>query len=293
MVKKEFAFLVDTSATNKILEKDNVFYVPIEVIIEKKDGPISLKDHDDISREEIENHIKNDVDLKSAQTPYGVVSEKMTELLQTYEKVICLPISKQLSGQYNSFCSVKKELEAYPEYKNRILVLDTLSLGILQDYLVEDVTTYLKKGFSFSEIESLVKETATKTCGATTITNATRLKKGGRLTGIKALLVKALNIKLIIKFKNGALEFADKKSNLEDSVVAICNVISKDLNLSTRRIKRLFIMSDLDDATTKKLNKLVVNELNLSEDAIISSKLPSCIILHLGINSYSVLVTIE
>lgn len=293
MTKNKYTFLIDSSASQQVFNMKNVNVLPVEIIVEQNGEEKAFKDNIEISREEVENYIKKDVDLKSSQTPYGVISEKLVELLTKNEKVICLTISKNLSGLYNSYCSIKKELEKDPEYKNRILVVDTLSLGIQQDFLIEDITDFLERGLTFAEIEQKIKEINKKYCGVTAITNATRLKKGGRLTGIKALLVRALNIKLLIKWQNGALTFVDKKSNLEDSVDRMWEIITQELSIPKNKIRRLIVFSELDKTTTEKLNKRLLDQIKQPNIKIIESKFPTCVILHLGIGSYSILAQIE
>ncbi|MGL4950385.1 MAG: DegV family protein [Mycoplasma sp.] len=293
-MKKKYCFLVDTSADPEIVKLDpNIEVMSINIVVGKDGQENSYADWKEITRKEVFDYMAKNYDLKTAQPTLGLIQEKMEMLIQKYEKVIVLPISSNLSGTYNTCMMVKKELEKTIG-KNRILVADSKSITYLQSNLLIEIRQYLEKGLDLAAIENLIKDYEKKYCCATIVSNPIQLIKGGRLKGLKAILVKALNLKLIIKFQNGKLDFEDKAKDIFQAMDKSIAMLNKQLNFSKNKVKCIHIMSDLQDADTKQYSQYVAEKMKeFYTGKIEQGKLPTTIITHLGNGSFTIFVDIE
>ncbi|MGL4950386.1 MAG: DegV family protein [Mycoplasma sp.] len=294
-MKKKYCFLIDTSADPSIKKLDpNINVMHVEIIAAKDGKEQIYSDWLNITREKVLELLAKGYDLKTSQPSIGFIEAKIEELLAEYEYVFVLPLTKYFSGTYNSCVSVKKDLEK-KFGKNRILVADSKSISYMQNSLLLFIKNLVEKGADMATIEKEIKGFDEKFMLITSITNATQLIKGGRLTGLKAILVKALNLKLILKFRGGKLEFADKSTNLNAAIDKMVTIVANDMKLEKNKVKRVVIMSDLptkaetDASSTYLKNKLKPYFSGNFETGL----LPTTIITHLGDYSFTFYLEIE
>lgn len=294
---KEYCFLLDTSGDQDITEilPNDTYIMPFSIIINDGKTEKTYNDWQEISTNQVVEALNHGYDVKTSQTPYGLLYEKVESLLQSYQRIFIFTITKEFSGTYNSFINIKKALEE--KYgKDRIIVIDTEALGYMQNIIVQTVKLGLDQNKSISEIEKAIKIINNSLTGFTTITNATQLTKGGRLKGLKALLVKALNIKLVIRYLHGKLDFYDKSFNLAGAIDKGIEAIDKQLNLKKNPPRKVLIISDFSNP--EELNKLInYVEMRISTFAddqpieyIFRKEFPTAIVTHLGPNYFTVLV---
>ncbi|MGL4948285.1 MAG: DegV family protein [Mycoplasma sp.] len=293
-MKKKYCFLVDTSADPSIVNlNENIDVMHIHIVVTQNDIEKSYEDWKDIERTEVIQHMKDGNKVTTSQPTFGVTLEKMENLLNEYEQVIVLPISRNISGTYDSCIMAQKELEA--KYgKNRILVVDSKGISYLQQDILLLVKSYLDKGLSLDEINEKVKYFEDKYCCITIVNSPTQLISGGRLKGLKAIFVKALNLKLLIKFQNGKLDFNDKAKTWEQSIDKAVESLNKELNFSKNKIKCVHIFADLDNVNIDELDNYTKEKFKpYYTGEFCKGKLPSTIIAHLGPSSYTLFVDIE
>ncbi len=118
------------------------------------------------------------------------------------------------------------------------------------------------------------------------------LVSGGRLKGLKAILVKALNLKLIIKYQDGKLDYQDKATKLAGAIDKGFSILEKELNTKKNKIKKVCIFIDLPPSN--ELNDIINYtklKFNMFENVefITDRKLPTAIIAHLGSQSFTVI----
>ncbi|MGL4948578.1 MAG: DegV family protein [Mycoplasma sp.] len=294
-MKKKYCFLVDTSSDPSIMNLDeNISVMHVEIIASKNGAETIYTDWKDISREKVFELLANGYDLKTSQPSIGFIEAKIEELLEEYEYVFVLPLTKHFSGTYNSCVSVKKDLEK--RYgKNRIMVADSRSISFMQNELLLLIKSLIEKGLEMNAIEKEIKNFHERFLFSTAITNATQLIKGGRLTGLKAILVKALNLKLILKYREGKLEFADKSTNLNAAIDKIVALNASELKLEKNKVKRVIVMSDLESKEdTEKYFEYFKSKFSTYFNGEIEiGLLPTTIITHLGNHSFTIFVEIE
>ncbi len=290
---KEFCFLIDTSFDFTFDLGPDVFVLPPEIIKTMNAKEIIYQDTINISRDDVRKFLANGADIKTSQTPYGIIQSKLEELLTKYKTIYCIVITKDFSGMFNTYTKIANSFEK--KYgKNRIFVIDSKAAIIDQNWILDIVRKGAEKKENYSSIKKSISNLNAKLCGFTIISDATQLIKGGRLSGLKAILVKALSIKLIIRYKEGALKFIDKTRDIYTAIDKGFNDAYNQLKIPKNKLDKVVIFSDLNEEDTNKLSNYVKNKLDsLYEEDIIVSKFPTIIIAHLGDSSFSVLFKIK
>lgn len=285
---KKIAFLVDTSCTPELLKGNNVKLLPVKVIIKDENGiEHEYDDYTEFKRKDVVDACINDKDIKTSQTPYGVIEKNIINLLKEYERVYCLTISKTLSGLYNSYCKIKSKLDETIE-KDRLIVVDTNALALDQNFLIEEITNWEKEGLNIKEILENIKDFTRRRCGGVIIKNLKMLIKNGRLTGFKSVFAKTFNLNLIIEWNNGALTFKDKSLKSNDAIDRLIGIIQDDLDFKNKGIKKLVFYNGLiDQNEAKKRIEYTLSKLGLDKNyKYYDIELPSLIVIHLGIDYF-------
>ena len=284
---KKIAFLIDTSAAIEFIKQENVEVLPVKIIVNDGKNEIEYNDYTEFSRKDVVENIKKGYDIKTSQTPYGLIEKNIVELLKKYDRVYCLQISKTLSGQYNSYCQIKKELDKTIE-KDRVIVVDTNALGMDQNFLIEEITKWEEEQIPIDKIINNIKNFTKKRCGGVIIRNLERLIKGGRLTGVKAIIAKALNLNLIIEWYLGSLTYFDKSLRMNDAITKLANNIQQKINYKENGIKKIVFYTDLpDNEERKQLVAETLEKLNLPKDFnYILCEIPGVVVIYLGNNYF-------
>lgn len=133
--------------------------------------------------------------IDSFQTLFEKYAKQGTE-------VICITITTGQSGSYGSAIIAKKNtLEIYPDAK--ITVIDSLMNTVLQGLLVTNVQEMLSNGLTTEQIVAKVDEMKKTARIFFTVGDLSYLISGGRISSLKSLVIKTLNIKPIIVLRDG------------------------------------------------------------------------------------------
>lgn len=152
------------------------------------------------------------------------------------ENVYVVTLSAQLSGSYNSAELAKKIYqEEHPDVK--IHVFDSKSASCGQLLIAHLIESYALTGMEFDEIVKNV--TAFRDSMQTTfvLESLETLRKNGRLTGVKALVANALNIKPYMKAVDGTIAQAGQARGIKKALGKMINYIGEvGENLSNRTV---------------------------------------------------------
>ncbi|WP_338984824.1 DegV family protein [Spiroplasma endosymbiont of Diplazon laetatorius] len=206
----KIAILIDSSCGVKDVSKYKDLHL-VPLMITKEDGQ-QIADDENLSMDEF--YKLNDSQLlKTSQSIPGNVMGKWDELLKEYDEVVCLLISKGLSGQYNTFKMFSQE----DEYKDKIHVIDTNGVSIVIKRQLELVEKLIEEGKNGQEITQIVEEHYNKTTGYIIPKSLDQLVRGGRISKAAAGLAKILKITPILKY-NGEIDKQDKTRTFKKAV---------------------------------------------------------------------------
>lgn len=126
------------------------------------------------------------------------------------ENVVCLCVSKNLSGSYNS-AMVGKELALEENPNAKIHVVNTASAGAEINIQVQHAVKLANQGLSFEELTKEVDAYNEKTDVLFILENVDNLVKAGRVSKLVGQMVGLLNIFLVgRRTEDGRIELAKK-----------------------------------------------------------------------------------
>lgn len=283
---KKTCFIVDSSSGLKNNEIKDVYVISLLVVETKSDKTeISHLDNVDISSEKVITMLKNNVDLKTSQSPIGAMMDLVEELFQKYDTIFVVPISSGISGSYESWLMVLNE---FPNKNLFILNALEVSCGIRDSVL--DVKKMVEQKKDVEEIKHFLAERAKRRYGVLIVTDITQLKKGGRISSFKAALVKALKLNLLIGF-DGKLEFYGKEMSREKAIDNAIATIDKKINFKKNGIKRAYMYTTYEEKETNdKLKSELESKINHQVECSI---FPPTISIHTGHNAFALFIEAE
>ncbi len=154
--------------------------------------------------------------------------EAFTPYAKEGKDIICLCITTKFSGSYNSAKTAEELLqEKYPGIQ--IQIVDTSVNTVLQGNLVLEAVRMQKNGLSFEEtvkeLEAFREEMKTYFI----LDNLETLRKNGRLTGVKAMVVSTLNIKPIMYGDHGVIKQKSQSVGMKKAIVKLTDIMVSEV----------------------------------------------------------------
>ena len=142
--------------------------------------------------------LRNGKNASTAAVNVAAFHELFEPVLEEGRDILYLCFSAALStGTYQSANIAADDLrQKYPD--RRLLVLDTRCASMGQGLLVYLVTRFQQGGATLDEAYAFAEETAKKMCHWFIVDDLFFLKRGGRVSGVAALLGSALGIKPVL-----------------------------------------------------------------------------------------------
>ncbi len=212
-----------------------------------------------IKETEIENDIfyqkmeQKGIPVSSQPTP-SEIYEKMTEVVSKGDDLLCILLSSDMSGTYNSVCKISENV--LEEYKNRkIYVIDSRSNSMQLGFAVIVAARAALEGKDIKEVKRLAEKNIKRSRFVFIPDNFEYLKKGGRIGGGSALIGNMLKIIPILTVKNGKTS------------------ILKTVRTKAKAVKTM-VSKVIEDNLEYFIEEVVVHHINCyDEAAVLASKL--------------------
>jgi DegV family protein with EDD domain len=189
---------------------DSTAYIPKELMSQKQIKVVSLNVHFEgesfeegypDSFEAYYKRLAASMDFPKTSQPSSESFQKVfEEALAEGKEVIAIVISEKLSGTHNSAYAAAQMTE--PE---KISIIDSESTAANLRALVEMACQWAEEGMSREDIVSKLEEQKQKMSINLTVGTLEYLKRGGRLTGTKAVIATVLDIRPILALVEGKL----------------------------------------------------------------------------------------
>lgn len=192
--------------------------------------------------------------------------------MQSFEgadDVYVVTLSAQLSGSYNS-AQVAKELyqEEHPEVN--VHVFDSCSASSGQLLIVHQIEQLALKGMKFENIVEQVTKFRDEMQTTFVLETLEVLRKNGRLSGMKAVVASALNIKPYMKAENGTIQQAGQARGMRKALDKMIEYIGEvGQNFSE---KTVIIANCNCPERAKEVEKELMERYHFKESLIISTK---------------------
>ncbi len=218
-----------TDFTSEDLEKDYMVSVPLTIDV---DG-YEIIDDETFDQHEFLKRVAEFAGCPKSACPSP---EKYMQSFEGADNVYVVTLSSQLSGSYNSAELAKAMYqEEHPEIN--IHVFDSKSASCGQLLIAHLIEQYALEDTEFEDIVEKVTMFRDKMQTAFVLETLETLRKNGRLTGVKALVANALNIKPCMKALDGTIVQMGQARGIKKAVGKMIDFVEEmGQNLSDRTV---------------------------------------------------------
>lgn len=161
--------------------------------------------------------------VKTSQPLLGTITAMWEELLETYDEVFYLPLSKHLSGT----CANAIAMSA--QYDGKVTVVDSELVCYPVITVMKMVKELLAQGMSCAEVKHKI-ETEGELYAVLIPENLTALKNGGRISPAAAAVAGLLKICPLLSVDHGKIDLISKVRTLKKAYKEGLNCVTKDVN---------------------------------------------------------------
>lgn len=138
----------------------------------------------------------------SSQPTLGELYKGMVDIVSKGDDLLCIFLSSEMSGTYNSACNVgKKVMEEYPDRK--VYILDSRTNSMQLGFAAIVAARAAKEGADIEAIKAIAKANIKRSRFLFIPDNLKYLQKGGRIGDASALIGNILKLIPILTVKNG------------------------------------------------------------------------------------------
>ena len=263
----------------KYVKDNQIIVVPLNVLIDNKeyiDGEI----HPDI----VVAALQNRKTVKTSQPAPELFLKAFEDQLKRYEDVICMTISKSLSGTINSANLAKTLVES-----EHVYIEDTESNINGAAYLAEKLIEYLDEGHSVQEGLRHLGELKEKGSLVFTVDNLQQLVTNGRLSRVQGFIGNILKIKPILRFSRGVLAVEAKVRSFDNVVLYLLNETKKLMVFGKVVVRIAYV----DRSTEAKILEHELFQLGEHVTIKITGVISPVISAHVGLGGLGIYITNE
>ncbi len=197
--------LVTDSAANlpvPVARQFGVTVVPLTVVF----GEDSYREGIEITDEQFYNLLKTSSQLpRTSQPSPNDFADVFRRLLEAGHQVLCITLSKDLSGTYNSAIQAAALFEGAP-----ITVVDSRYVSAGEALIVIAAARAVEAGANREQVAAFVEGLIPQVLLLFTLDTLEYLKRGGRIGGASAFLGTMLRIKPVLQIRDGRVEPFDR-----------------------------------------------------------------------------------
>jgi len=263
----------------KYVKDNQIIVVPLNVLIDNKeyiDGEI----HPDI----VVDALQNKKTVKTSQPAPELFLKAFEDQLKRYEDVICMTISKSLSGTINSANLAKTLVES-----EHVYIEDTESNINGAAYLAEKLIEYLDEGHSVQEGLRHLGELKEKGSLIFTVDNLQQLVFNGRLSRVQGFIGNILKIKPILRFSRGVLAVEAKVRSFNNVVLYLLNETKKLMVFGKVVVRIAYV----DRSTEAKILEHELFQLGENVTIKITGVISPVVSAHVGLGGLGIYITNE
>lgn len=232
----------------ELVKEFDIRVIPLNIIM----GDKSYRDGIEASQSEIFKWAdENKTTPKTSAPDLGFAEDFLKQFMDAGDEAVFIGISEDMSSTCQTMRLAAEDLE----YKD-FYVVDSMNLSTGVGLQVLRASDYAKQGMSAAEIAKKIEEDRGKVRASFCIDTLTYLHRGGRCSGVAALLGAALMLKPMIAVRDGKMGVARKyrgkirkvlKQYAEDMLPELQNAITD----------RVFITHTASDETAAEIREYV------------------------------------
>lgn len=219
---KKYAVIADTACeTTEEMRRDfGITYASFKLDIDHE----TFIDNEEIDIDDfIDKMNASSNPIKTACPSPGEFKEAMEKNLDA-EEIFVITISKKLSGTYDSASVARKMfLEENPNKKVHIIDSKSAVAGETNTYI--ELIELLKKGLTFENVVEKITNFVDNQKTLFVLEDLSNLIKNGRMSKPAGMIANALNIKPVMRSRNGEIELHEIARGINNSLTKMIKAI--------------------------------------------------------------------
>lgn len=280
-MERKIGLVVDStfSLSKDYVKEHQIVVVPLQVII-GNNSYVDGEFNPDIVVHAMQNHL----DIKTSQPSPELFLKAYEKQLERFEEVLCLTLSKTLSGTINSANLGLTLIE-----NKHVHVVDTQQTISGSGYIAKKMIEYFDEGHTIEQGLIYLDELIKKGSLIFTVNDLQTLVKGGRLNRVQAIIGNILKIKPILRFRQGVLDLEHKVRNYDSIYLYLVNEVKKLLIFG----KVIVLISYVDRSTEAKVLEHEIYQLGENVSVSITGVVSPVISAHIGLGGLSIYIATE
>jgi DegV family protein with EDD domain len=220
----KIALVVDSTCDlpAEFFQQFPIRFVPVWVNF----GTKSFIDKVTLSTEEFYQKLVTDPDHpKTSQPAAADFAKTFSELLGRYEKVICLTVSSQFSGTYQSALAAARLVN-----NPRLEIVDSESTSIGFAMVVAEALKQIEADVEYEKVLENIRKNIPKRKVFVYIDTMTYLIRGGRVSKAKGFVANLLNLRPVLQLAGGQIIPVDKVRGERDGMKSVMKFIEKTMS---------------------------------------------------------------
>lgn len=232
-----YGLVVDSSCevSDANIKKYDIKVVPLLLILNEKE----YLDKESMTSAEFYNRLQEDKGMTpktSLPTPIKT-KNALLEALKTHDEVIYLGLSSKVSGTFQSFVTIAKQIEEQNPGK-KIHCIDSYSISYGSGFMMEEIIKQIEAGKSVADIQAGIESMVQNFQIVVYLDTVDYLIKGGRLSKVKGFIANLLGLNPILTFTlDGKVEKLGVAKGEAKAIKFFINWI-----IPERKVKRLGIL---------------------------------------------------
>ena len=266
--------------SRELIQKYNITIIPLHILL----GDKEYEDGKTITPEEIyEWADENKTTPKTSAPSIDAVIEAYKPILEAGDEIVLFTISESMSTAANVCRLAASELDA----EDKVTVINSANLSTGIGLLVIEAAILASAGETKENIEKVIQEYIPKVRASFVVDTLVYLHRGGRCSGLSALLGSAIKLHPRIVVENGSMH-SDKKyrGNMKNVILSYVKDLTEDMK--TAKKDRVFITHSGTDAAIVEEVRKYLGELSVF-DEIIETRAGGVISSHCGPGTLGVL----
>lgn len=209
----------NSGITQKQGQEYGITVIPMPFMI---DGQLWEEDID-LTHEMFYQKLESGADVSTSQPTPAQIMQLWDELLKDYDEIVHIPMSRSLSGAYQTAMVLAED------YEGKVFVVNNQRISVTQRQSALDAAALAGRGWTGAEILKLLEQTKLDSSIYITVSTLKYLKKGGRITPAAAALGTLLKIKPVLQIQGGKLDTFSKARTMKQAKSIMLSAIAHDL----------------------------------------------------------------
>ena len=176
-----------------------------------------------LSREEFYKRLEENADISTSQPSPDSIIQLWDNLLNTYDEIVHIPMSSELSG------SCQTAMMLAQDYEDKVQVVNNQRISVTQRQATLDAVALAKEGKNSKEIKDILEADKFNSSIYIMIDTLHYLKKGGRITPAAAALGTLLRLKPVLQIHGEKLDAFAKARTISQAKSIMINAIKSDM----------------------------------------------------------------